>query len=308
MNKTILTAAFLLLTVFSFNGTPQKTAPGINPRGVYHVEIKDVITEGDVVFAPVEVGGLRILEEKPGGVLFGDVGGTANTDGPIRLQFDGYANQPLSAQLHWSRKSFPAGQKLKMIVYFRPDRDPQLSLAQLPQNDWEFTVPAPPPPPLPPPAPKIVAYTVEPNGGYINCGQSATLHWAVTGCDSNCDVTLTAKDGPSYYDLVERLPGRPPTGSMSVSPMRATLTKYFLTAANASGSDSKELVVQIHCDQKPPESAGVFCFKLTNNQSPVSTCYIVAVYDRDEQAAMKSAGDTYPGYSVDKTSCDAVCP
>ena len=164
------------------------------------------------------------------------------------------------------------------------------------------------PPPSAPAAPKITTYTVEPNGGYINCGESATLHWAVAGCDSNCDVTLTAKDGPSYYELVERLPGRPPTGSMSVSPMRRTLTKYILTATNAGGSDSKELVVEIHCDQKPPESAGVFCFKLTNDQSLVSKCYIVAVYDRDEPAAKKTAEDSYPGYTADKTSCDDRCP
>ena len=196
-----------------------------------------------------------------------------------------------------------------MIVYFRADRDQQQPLSELPQDAWKFTVPRPPAP-KPPPAPTIKEFTVDPKSAYINCGSSATLHWIVTGCDSNCDVTLTAKDGPSYFDLVERLPGRPSTGSMSVTPTRATLTKYILTAANATGSDSKELVVQIFCTPKSPEpsGAGVFCFKLTNDQSLVSKCYMVAVYDRDEETARKRAEATYPGYSAEKNSCNTACP
>jgi hypothetical protein len=157
-----------------------------------------------------------------------------------------------------------------------------------------------------PPTVKVTSFKATPD--YINLGDSSTLTWNVANCSSSCMVTITAKDGFGYNTLVSSLPGLSATGSLTVSPKRSTHTKYILSASGPLGSDSKEVVVQVYFPPAAQPTGDVFCFKMTNNQSLVSKCYIVAVYDKDEAAAKKSAENTYPGYTAEKTSCNSVCP
>jgi hypothetical protein len=148
-----------------------------------------------------------------------------------------------------------------------------------------------------PQPPKITAFTASPNNGYINVGESATLHWSINECGAGCAVAMVAHDGVNYQDLLASFSGLGSSGSMVVSPRRSTLTKYTLSAQNPVGTATADTIVQLYAPMNTPPSCPMyFYFRITDNSGD---CYgTIAQCAPDSQSAVHFLTYTYPqGYS-----------
>jgi hypothetical protein len=152
------------------------------------------------------------------------------------------------------------------------------------------------------PGPIVSSFTASPDNGYINVGESTTLQWNIADCD-NCAVSMEARDGLNYADLVQSFPSLHAQGMLKVTPSRSTMTRYTITAKNRVGSNSKSKVVQLYCRNNQCQATGkLFFFKMKNSQSTVSPCFTVALYAADESSAKKMVETSYGGYSAETIS------
>jgi hypothetical protein len=148
-----------------------------------------------------------------------------------------------------------------------------------------------------PQPPTITSFTASPNDGYINVGESATLHWSIKECSVGCKVTMVAHDGVNYQDLVASFSRLGSSGSLVVSPRRSTLTKYTLRAQNAVGASTADVLVQLYAPMNAPTSScpAVFYFRITDNSGD---CYgTIAQCAPDSTSAVQFLTYTFPmGY------------
>jgi len=150
------------------------------------------------------------------------------------------------------------------------------------------------------PGPAIVAFTIMPLDGHINLGQYATLNWEISNCPAPCQVTLEARDGANYTDLVSSIRGLPSKGTMKVMPTRSTSTKYTISALDSLGSDAASKLVELYCSIpcSTKFSGNVFYFKIQNSQIDSTSCFTVALYAQDAAAAQQMAEGFDGGYAA----------
>jgi hypothetical protein len=145
------------------------------------------------------------------------------------------------------------------------------------------------------PPPRITSFTAEPNNGYINVGESATLRWAIENCTLGCAVTLVGKDGWQYANLTLNAQGLPRSGIFVVRPTRSTFTKYFLQARTQFGLDAKDTTVQLYASPGGGGNHRAFWFKITG--STVTPCFTLSVQAPD-QATAKKIAESQTGYTA----------
>lgn len=162
--------------------------------------------------------------------------------------------------------------------------------------------------------PVIQSFQVTPNDndphlGYVSLGAPATLTWQFSGLfykngvsimgTDDLGKTVFAANGIISYTLL--------VNSLKVTP--SDNTKYSLQITGPGGAATASLSVDVYNSHS--QGGSVFFFKMTDDDSDVLPCFMLAIYAPDENSAetlAKAQNGGYDAEQVDEATFLAGCP
>jgi hypothetical protein len=137
------------------------------------------------------------------------------------------------------------------------------------------------------PSPRVTI-TAAPDNGHIKVGASATVNWNVAECAQDCAVSLEARNGLNYTNLLINSSDVSKQGSFNITPTE-THTKFTVTARSGAGTDSASIVVQLDGTPAPCTSCSWYYFKMSQQGLSWTYCYTVRIYAPNEDTAKQLA-------------------
>jgi hypothetical protein len=146
----------------------------------------------------------------------------------------------------------------------------------------------------------------DPQLGYVYLGKPAQLTWKYSGLVYGVSIVGTDEGGKTVFNAKHIVSYSLQVNSLQVTP--SDNTKYVLTINGPGGSVTATLSVDVYNSQQ--QGGSVFFFKMTDDDSSVLPCFMLAIYAPDEASAETLAKDQNGGYDavqVDENEFLAGC-